>query len=132
VGGKLLMPAELHQIVLGGGAVESSRLRRAVVEILWPELAHKFNRKHDRGIQSHAFCVGQRIDCRESCSSVLPLAKICYKISYKTPEVEESGRAAFGARNNRSASVVNRAHNLCNLSQGNERPRSMRDQGALQ
>ena len=46
IGGKLVMPAELqriHRIILDAAEVE---IMRAVVESLWPELAHKLPHKH--------------------------------------------------------------------------------------
>src|SRR6476620_3351625 len=50
IGGKLVMPAELqriHRIILDAAEVEIiSDEMRAVVESLWPELAHKWPHKH--------------------------------------------------------------------------------------
>ena len=50
IGGKLVMPAELqriHRIILDAAEVEIiSDEMRAVVESLWPELAHKLPHKH--------------------------------------------------------------------------------------
>ena len=50
IGGKLVMPAELqriHRTILDAAEVEIiSDEMRAVVESLWPELAHKLPHKH--------------------------------------------------------------------------------------
>ena len=50
IGGKLVMPAELqriHRITLDTAEVEIiSDEMRAVVESLWPELAHKLPHQH--------------------------------------------------------------------------------------
>jgi hypothetical protein len=50
IGGKLVMPAELqriHRIILDAAEVEIiSDEMRAMVESLWPELAHKLPHKY--------------------------------------------------------------------------------------
>ena len=50
IGGKLVMPAQLqriHRIILDAVEVEIiSDEMRAVVESLWPQLAHKFPHQH--------------------------------------------------------------------------------------